>query len=248
MIAIVRDGHAVILSLERVGSRNAFGLADWRALAEVCGEISRSGCRSVILRSAVPRTFCSGSDLDEIAALAGDVGGSARFRTAMSDGIEGLANLPMPVVAAIDGACFGAGVALALACDVRIAAPASHFGVPPARLGISYPRQDVRRLVDAVGRGHASRLLFTANPISADEAFSLRLIDILSPRPEDDAREMAGHISANDSSSIALLKRSIARVDTQDDAQFDRAFDEMFASEEFRRRASATRAKARPVR
>jgi enoyl-CoA hydratase/carnithine racemase len=84
-----------------------------------------------------------------------------------------------PVVAVIEGYCIGAGLAIALACDLRLAAVDARLGAPPAKLGLIYSLADTRRLMQAVGASTAKALLFTAVLKSAPEALALGLIDEL---------------------------------------------------------------------
>jgi enoyl-CoA hydratase len=123
----------------------------------------------------------------------------------------------MPTIAAIEGGCYGAGVALALACDIRVAGEDARFAVTPAKLGIGYPRQDVARLVRQVGRGHAARLLFTACAIDADEALAIGLVEA-----RGDARAVAETIASYAPEAVGLLKRTL---DHPEDARLDLAFE-----------------------
>ena len=209
------------LFLDRPETRNALGLEDWQAFAEMLDEIVGANARVIIVRSTSAKAFCSGSDLREIAALASDVQARAQFRVAMRSAIDKLATLPIPVIALIDGACFGAGVALALGCDIRLASSMAKFGVPPAKLGIGYPIQDIRRLASAVGRSQAARLMFTAQPISAADALAMGLVDMVCDDLQAQGEEMAQAIAANDPVSLALLKDSLANIMAEDDSAFE---------------------------
>ena len=122
-------------------------------------------------------TFCAGADLADFPAMQGDAVAAARFREAMRGALDALRGLVLPTLALIDGHCYGAGVALAMACDLRLASPAARFAITPAKFGISYPQEDVHRLVELVGPGQAARILFTAEPISGGEAQAIGLVD-----------------------------------------------------------------------
>lgn len=224
------------LFLDRPETRNALGLEDWQVFAEMLDEIVGAKARVIMLRSS-SKAFCSGSDLREIAALASDVQARAQFRIAMRSAIDKLAALPIPVIALIDGACFGAGVALALGCDIRLASPMARFGVPPAKLGIGYPIQDIRRLASAVGRSQAARLMFTAQPVSAADALAMGLVDMVCDDLQAQGEEMAQAIAANDPVSLAMLKDGLANIMAEDDSAFDAQFDDMFGSVGFISRA-----------
>lgn len=197
------DGIATI-SLDRAAARNALPTAAWRYLAATAAAVPIEA-RVVVIASAVPGIFCAGADLVDLARLAEDVSARTAFRTAMRDGVEAIAALPMPVIASVTGGCFGAGVALALAADLIVAAPDARFAIPPARLGIGYPAGDVARLVARIGRGQAARLLFTGAAIDAPEAQRIGLVELVG-----DADLIAHEIAGNDAAAVALLKRVIA--------------------------------------
>lgn len=198
------NGGIARIALDRADARNALATTDWHQLAQVLGQVP-SEAHVVLLASNVPGIFCAGANLRDLACLTDDVPARTAFRAAMRAGVEAVAGLAMPVIVAVNGGCHGAGVALALACDVIVAGPAARFAIPPARLGIGYPASDVARLVARVGRGQAARLLFTAEAIDAEEASRIGLVDCIG-----DAGSIAAQIAANDSDALRLLKRVIA--------------------------------------
>jgi enoyl-CoA hydratase/carnithine racemase len=155
----------------------------------------------------------------------------------MRDALDALRALPIPTVARIDGPCYGAGVALAMACDLRIATAGSRFAITPAKIGISYPQEDVHRLVALVGPGQAARLLFTAETIDGAEALRIGLVEL------QDADESA--ILANDPQSLIMLKRAIALAaqGVRSDAGQDRGFDALIAGDASAARLEALRRK-----
>lgn len=215
MIRVARDGALATITLDRGGARNAIPLTGWQQLAGVGPQVE--GASLVVLRSA-DRVFSAGADLDELARLAREPERRAPFREVMRAGIDAVAALPMPVVALVEGGCFGAAVALVLACDWRIAGPDACFAVPPARLGIGYPAEDVARLSAQVGRSQAARLLFTAQTIDSAEALRIGLIEALAEAPD-----LAG---AHDLAALRGLKRVLSDpTDPDHAARFDASFD-----------------------
>lgn len=222
MFRLTRDGAAARLMLDRPAARNAIPVTGWAELDLLLGEIARSDARLLIL-SGAGGAFCAGADLADFAAMRANPGGPARFRETMRAALDRLRGLAIPTIAAIDGPCYGAGVALAMACDLRLAAPAARFAITPAKIGISYPQEDVHRLVALVGAGQASRLLFTALAIDGTEALRIGLADL-------DAGEEAGLVEtilANEADSLSVLKRGVAlaaegrRADAGQDQRFD---------------------------
>lgn len=219
MIDCTRNGSVATLWLARGGARNALPIAGWQALAAHVADLATSDARVVLIASQEPGIFSAGADIGEFADLQRDPGRRILFRESLSAAIEGVARLPMPVIAAVDGGCFGAAVALALACDLIVAGDGARFGVPPARLGILYPPADVARLVAAVGRGQAARLLFTGDTIDADEALSIGLAHLRG----GSASALAARIAANAPGAVRGLKLALDAV-PGGEARFDAAF------------------------
>jgi enoyl-CoA hydratase/carnithine racemase len=159
----------------------------------------------------------------------------------MRGALDALRALPIPTIAWIDGPCYGAGVALAMACDLRIATHDSRFAITPAKMGISFPQEDVHRLVSLVGAGQAARLLFTAASIDGAEAARIGLAEL---RDAEEA-EVVGAILANDGESLLVLKQAIALAaeGRRSDDEQDRRFDALIGGETLARRLEERRHK-----
>lgn len=221
MIDVTPDGPIATIALKRAAARNALPIAGWEALAAAAAQVAEA--RVVILCSAVPGIFSSGADIGEFAMLQADPTLRPRFREAMRRGVEAVAALPMPVIAAVDGGCFGAGVALALAADMRVGGDNAVFAVTPARLGIGYPQGDVARLAAQIGRGRAAGMLFGAQRMDADAAERAGLVEVRAASAIEAAGELAGVIAGNAPGAVRLLKRTLGGGSGLD-AQFDDAF------------------------
>lgn len=223
MIDCTRDGAVATLWIARGSARNALPIAGWQALAAVVERLAISDVRAVLIASREPGIFSAGADIGEFAELQRDPARRVEFRKSLSAAIEGIARLPMPVIAAVDGGCFGAAVALALACDLIVAGDGARLAVPPARLGILYPPADVARLVAAVGRGQAARLLYTGDAIDADEARAIGLIHHRAKEALSAARDLAARIAAKAPAAVRGLKLAIDGA-PGGEARFDAAF------------------------
>jgi len=242
MIDVHWDGPIATIALGRGGARNAVPVAGWEQLAAHAADLGDA--RAVILRSDMPAMFSAGADISEFAQLQTDPAARTRFRLAMRAAIEAVAALPMPVLAAIDGGCFGAAVALILAADLRIAGDAAQFAVTPARLGLGYPREDVARLAAQVGRGRAGELLFTADAIDADAAARIGLVERRVPHAGTGAIALAQRIAENAPSAVRQLKRALHHPG---DTRLDIAFEAAFAGAELAEGLAAFQARRRPV-
>ncbi|NML05460.1 enoyl-CoA hydratase-related protein [Sphingomonas sp. G-3-2-10] len=242
MIRTDRDGHVATLTLDRPQARNALPTAGWLALADAARALAASDVRVVILRSEVPLIFSAGADITEFSGFS--EGDATRFREAMRAGIEAVASLPMPSLAVVDGGCYGAAVALILACDLRVAGEGAQFAATPAKLGIGYPREDVARLSAQIGKGNAARMLFTGEIVDAADALAMGLVELRWEDAEPLARAFADRIAANAPGAMKLLKRALA---DPTDIALDSDFDAAFSGEEFATGYAAFRERRRPV-
>jgi enoyl-CoA hydratase/carnithine racemase len=240
MFRLERNDDYARLILDRPEVRNAIPAAGWAALSEKLEVVAASDVRMMVVTGAGD-TFCAGADLGDFAAMRGNEETAARFRRDMRAALDALRALAIPTLALIEGHCFGAGVALALACDIRMARLGAKFAITPAKLGIGFPQEDVHRLVALVGPGQAARLLFTAETIGGDEARRIGLVDYYC-HSESDVIEA---IVANDAASLAVLKQAIALAGEgvrKDEGQ-DARFDALLAGDEMARRLEALRRK-----
>jgi len=116
-----------------------------------------------------------------------------------------------PVIAAIEGSCFGASVALALAADIRVAASSARFAITPAKLGAVYLRSDHHRLVAAIGPGRARQMIFTARALDAAQAEAIGLVDqvLAEDRFEAELGELAETILAGSPYTLEHSKRML---------------------------------------
>lgn len=240
MIQLTRDGPVATIALARPEARNALPIAAWQALAAAARDVGDA--RGVILKSGVPGIFSAGADVREFETLQADPALRPAFRTAMREAIEAVAALPMPVIAAIDGGCFGAAVALVLAADIRIAGAHAEFATTPAKLGIGYPQEDVARLAAQVGKGTASLMLFTGDRLTPDEARRIGLVELQAKKAGETAAALAAAIAANAPQAVALLKRTLRGGEC-----LDQAFDDAFAGAEFAEGLTAFRERRKPV-
>ena len=235
------------LRMARPEARNAIPLQGWVALADKAEEAERNGARVLILAGEPGGVFCAGADLSSFDRFRDEPVARTGFRQAIRGGLDRLRDLPIPTIALVEGGSYGAGVAVAIACDIRVAGPDAQFATTPAKLGISYPQEDVHRLIALVGAGQASRLLFGAKPIDGREAERIGLVEIFSEDAPQAAEEIAASIAANELQSLHTLKRSIrlaSRGILQDDEQ-DRVFDALLGSDALFDRLAAHRSRPR---
>jgi enoyl-CoA hydratase/carnithine racemase len=205
-----RDGVALV-TLNRPGRLNAISTEMFDELNALCAAVEHDpDVRAVVLTGA-GRGFCAGADLDTIGALSEmSVPEFMRVQEHGADAIAALKSLPKPVIAAVNGPAAGGGLAIALAADVRIAAPEARFNVAFVRIGLSGCDVGVSWLLPrVVGLGHASELMLTGRLIDALEAERIGLVNRVVPaeRLLGAAGEVAAEIAANSPFGVRLTKQ-----------------------------------------
>jgi len=204
-----RDG-VVVVTLNRPERLNAITQEMFDELRALCDAVEREREVRAVVITGAGRGFCAGADLELIAALPGmDVPELTRAQENGARAISALKSLPAPVIAAVNGPATGGGLAVALAADVRIAAPQAVFNVAPVRLGLSGCDVGISWLLPrVVGLGHASELMLTGRLIDAAEALRIGLVNRVVPADtlQAAARELAAEVTANSPFGVRLTK------------------------------------------
>ena len=166
---------------------------------------------------------------------------------------QALQEFSKPTIAMIRGYCIGGGCAVAIDCDIRIAAEDSVYAIPAGRLGLGYRYEGIRRLIDVVGPSFASEIFFTARKFNAQEALAMGLINRLVPVAELETytRNYAATIADNAPLTLAAVKRCVIErhkdADVRDLDRCQRMVDACFASADYEEGRSAFMEKRRPV-
>ncbi|MGP8145040.1 MAG: enoyl-CoA hydratase/isomerase family protein [Thermoplasmata archaeon] len=180
--------------------------------------------RVVVLASASEKAFAAGADIREMQRLGPD---EARIHGARGQGVtRAIERLPLPVIAAVHGVCFGGGCEIALACDFILASEDARFGQPEINLGVMPGWGGTRRLPRRVGAARARRWILTGEPVGARRAESEGLVDRVVPRTEllTASLALADELAAKPPVALAAAKYALARA-------IDPAIDEGLAYE-----------------
>ncbi len=184
------EGGVARLTINRPDKANAVGPHERALIRARCAELAgRADLRAVVLQGAGERAFCSGADLEEVKAMAGDEDAMRAFIEDWTVTTDALAALPQLTIARMDRSVAGGGVALALACDLRILAAEAAVFYPALRRGVIPPASDLARLTRLVGPGRAKWLLLGGRRLSGLEALALGLVEAAPPRAEIAALE-----------------------------------------------------------
>jgi enoyl-CoA hydratase len=165
----------------------------------------------LIVTGTGERAFVAGADIKEVAAISGVTASTyARFGQSVFDRIE---NLGKPVIAAINGFALGGGCELALACTLRLASTNAKLGLPEVKLGVIPGYGGTQRLPRLVGKGRALQIMLTGDPIDAQEAHRIGLVnEVVEPAALiSRAEEILKKIQANGPLAIRLCMEAVNR-------------------------------------
>ncbi|MBX9699561.1 MAG: enoyl-CoA hydratase/isomerase family protein [Acetobacteraceae bacterium] len=182
-----------------------------RFVAAMAALSAQDGLRAVVLTGAGPKAFVGGADIGVMAAIADSAAAEAMIRL-VHGCCAAVRDCPVPVIGRINGWTLGAGLELAAACDMRIAAATAHFGMPEVRVGIPSV-VEAALLPGLIGWGRTRRLLLLAETIDAAEAERWGLVErVVAPEALDAAVEEAlAHLCAAGPEAIRTQKALIRR-------------------------------------
>lgn len=210
MVKLQIEGPIAYVVLNNPEKYNAMsgGLLDGIHAAAAQLAVSRE-VRCVIVHGGESKAFCAGADLKERRGM----DDAAVFATVhkLREAVNAFERLPMPVIAAIHGSCFGGGLELALACDIRIASADAQLGLTEVAVGVFPAAGGTQRLFRVVGVGKAKEMIFTAARLSAAEAERIGLVNRVVDREQllAEATAMAGRIAEMAPLAVRAAKRSI---------------------------------------
>lgn len=204
------EGHIATLTLNRPEAMNAMGHDLARDLEAALDRLEAAHeVRAVVATGAGDRAFSVGGDIKERGAMSLD----ERWEHALRLGrcFDRIEALPVPVIAAINGFCFGGGMEMAVACDLRIASERAEVGFLEVKLGVFPGAGGPARLTRLVGKGRAKLVLYTGRRFPAAEALATGLVERVVPRDRlmAEARALAAEIAANGPLAVRALKRLV---------------------------------------
>jgi enoyl-CoA hydratase len=200
--------HVGVITLNRPEARNAL---TYTTYAELEDAVRSTTARCLVITGADP-AFCSGDDVKQIMAGAGDrVASGLQSTPRLTPAAGALLHTDVPVIAAVNGAAVGWGMELALMADIRVASTNARFGELFVKRGLCCDVAGLGRLALAVGRERAAELLFTGRVIDADEAAAMGLVSRVVPHEEllPVARALAADIAANPPLAVQRLKAGL---------------------------------------
>jgi enoyl-CoA hydratase len=208
VIQFEQRGTVGLATIDRQERRNALN-------ADLCDQLrahlsTERDLRAFVITGA-GSAFCSGADL--VTRFEPDKGAPTdTFRPSFELVLDAIVDYPAPVVAAINGPAIGAGMQLAVACDIRVAALGARLAIPGGRLGIHLSARNIWRLAQLVGQGAARDFLVAGRNVDADEALRLGLVQYVEHDALGAALALAGEIASAAPFTVQGHKRALNLV------------------------------------
>ena len=248
-VEVTITGRRADLRLRRPDVLNAMNWEIFDGLSSAADQIAAADDVRVVVVSGEGRSFCSGIDTASFGEFQGSPGEQIARAQA---GFRKIAALPMPTVAKVQGHAFGAGLQLALACDIRVVAEDASLGLLEHRFGIVPDLGGTQRLPGLVGPGRAKKMIWLAEKIDGAEAGAIGLAEVVvgADQLEGTVEELAGGLLAAPPVAVRETKRL---VDLAAHSEHGKGMDEealsqqrMFSSHDFTEAISAFLEKRAP--
>jgi enoyl-CoA hydratase len=246
------QGVATLL-ISNPGKMNVLSLAMWRELRAVFDAVQHADTppRVIVVRGA-DREFVAGADIEEFPQFRLEPESLAAYHEdVLAPALHAMLDCDVPLVAHIEGACIGGGLAIAACCDLRLCEPDSRFGVPIARLGFPMAPAEVEIVSHIIGQTLLRELLIEARLMGAVEAHERGLVTrvVDAGKLADEVRRVAIHIAGLSPQAMRLNKRvlrAFARPTFSEPA--DRAAHYAYADSDEHREGLAAFIEKRPAR
>jgi enoyl-CoA hydratase len=242
-----RRGFIGVATIDRPEKRNALS-------AELCRQLKghldeNPGLRAIVVTGAGDKAFCAGADLvvrtAETSTLSDD-----SFNPPFEAMLDAIVAYPAPVIAAVNGHAIGAGMQLAVACDLRVVAPNATFGIPAGKLGVFLSPENVARLAVLVGQGAARDVLLTARSLDVDEAAAAGLVQRRADDALAGALDVAAEVAALAPLTVQGSKRALnlvaGNLDASTREEMRRLQEQAFSSDDLREGLAAFAEKRPP--
>jgi enoyl-CoA hydratase len=200
--------QVVWLTLNRPKAGNIINLELANELVDACRAINQDDEVRAVIITGAGETFCSGCDLGELRSTPAHNLKNANAASLSSTAVSGL---NCPVIAAVNGDALGVGLELALSCDIRICSENAHFGFPETSYGLIPGGGGTQRLPRIVGKGKATEIIITAEPIDAAEAYRVGLVTkvVSKQKLSSEAEEIARKLSLRGPIAVRYAKEAV---------------------------------------
>lgn len=251
-VRLTVQGRVATLTFDRPAARNAMTWSMYEQLATHCRTLAAGGtdgARVVVLRGAGGEAFVAGTDIAQFRQFADGDDGVA-YEARIDEGIRLVEQLPMPAVAVIEGWAVGGGLAIATACDFRVATPNARFGVPIARtLGNTLSALNLARLRAAWGLQPVRRMLLLAQVLDADTALACGFLEGVhgAEALEGEVAALCDRLAALAPVTQTVVKEALRRQTEASVADTDDLVRQCYGSGDFREGVEAFVSRRPPV-
>jgi enoyl-CoA hydratase len=214
-VLVSREGPIITLTFNRPEARNAMTWGMYQRLYEVCEEVDNDdSIRVLVLKGAGGKAFVAGTDISQFTKFQGAEDGIQYEKD--GDKRSGrISRVKKPVIAQVEGAAVGGGLAITAGADIRIATPESRFGMPTARtLGNTLSMKNFAMFVDLFGASRLKEIVFTARLIGAEEALAAGYVHQIVPASDIDkhVKELAAKIASHAPLTLWSTKEALRRI------------------------------------
>jgi enoyl-CoA hydratase len=212
-IACEIQGQIAFVTISNPGKLNALNMEMWNHLGQHFTDLNKNEeLRCIIVRGA-DHHFAAGADVQEFATVRNTLADGMRYHNqTIAASLKSIGDCMHPVVAAIEGVCVGGGLAIAISCDIRIAAPNSRFGLPINKLGFPLAPKELHTLLSLTGKAIASEMLLEGRILNAIEAKQKGLVQRLTDDVPNEALETAKRIALGAPLAARINKKFINRL------------------------------------
>ena len=214
-----RRAGALWIVVDRPAARNALTFAMYDRIAAICRDANGDDSIKAVVMSGSSDAFVAGTDIAQFVDFK-EASQALDYERRMDSWLGAIEDVRVPTVAALRGPVVGGGLAIAAACDLRVAAPSARFGVPVARtLGNCFSAANLVRLAALVGLGRVKELVFTARLIDAQEARAIGLVtevvgseDALEPRVDELVKQLGSYAPLTLHATKEMVRRIRSRM------------------------------------
>ncbi len=253
LLLVQKEGSICTLTINRPERRNSMNPEILLQLGDILNSLKEEGeVRAVVIRGAGEESFSSGYDIGRIST--GSREETSPRRNPLEYGTASVLAYPYPVIAMIYGYAVGAGLELAVTCDLRLAADTARLGITPAKLGVVYNYTGILKFLNLVGVAQTKELFYTGRLITAQRAQDIGLVDHVLPAQElaKATYDLAREIAENAPLSVSGTKTTIARLLScqtlrpEDEAELRKLQAQAFLSEDLKEGQRAFMEKRKP--
>jgi len=251
-IKVWHDKTIAHLQFNRPQSKNAINAQMWQSIAQTIAEQDENPqIRTIVISGAGTDSFSAGADISEFSSNRTNT--ARDYENLNVEAFSAITSTKKPTIAMISGFCMGGGLAVALCCDLRIAAENAVFALPPAKLGLAYPISGIAQLLSVVSPPIAKEMIFTARRLNALDASRVGLVNEVTSLDQltDTVNDLCTTIANNAPLTISASKQTIDELhnnpENPDMAKLKALSDKCFDSQDYREGQTAFTEKRRPV-